>query len=96
MSEPKLAGSQPEGGRSLAERRGCMVCHKIDTKVVGPAYVEVANKYRGDNEAASKLVEKVMKGGSGVWGQIPMPPQAQLSPEDARQLVAWVLALPGE
>ena len=67
--------------------------HAIDKKVIGPAYQEVAAKYKGDKDAATKLVDKVKKGGVGVWGQIPMPPNAQVPDADIKELVAWMLTL---
>jgi len=77
----------------LLKSSGCMACHQIDKKVVGPAYKDVAAKYRGQKDAEAKLVEKVKKGGSGVWGPVPMPPQAQLKDEDIRAMVKYVLSL---
>lgn len=74
----------------LVRDRGCMACHAIDKKMVGPAFKDVAAKYKTEKDAVNKLVTKVMKGGSGVWGAIPMPPQA-LSDEEAHKMVDWVL-----
>ena len=79
-------------GQALATKSACMSCHGIDKKIVGPAYKDVAAKYKGDKKAEAKLVEKVTKGGAGVWGQIPMPPNPQVKPEDIKTLVKWVLA----
>ena len=79
-------------GQALAQKSACMSCHGIDKKIVGPAYKDVAAKYKGDKTAEAKLIEKVTKGGAGVWGQIPMPPNAQVKPEDIKTLVKWVLA----
>jgi cytochrome c len=79
---------------ALAQKSGCMACHAIDKKIVGPAYKEVAAKYRGDKGAEAKLVEKVKKGGQGVWGQVPMPPNSPMvKDEDIKALVKWVLSL---
>lgn len=78
---------------ALAAKSGCLACHAVDKKVVGPAYKEVANKYRADKAAAAKLEKKVKEGGTGVWGQIPMPPNAQVSEADIKKLVEWVLSL---
>jgi len=77
----------------LAKKNACTACHAIDKKIVGPAYKDVANKYRGDKTAEAKLIEKVKKGGSGVWGQVPMPPNTQVSDADVKTLVQWVLSL---
>jgi cytochrome c len=76
----------------LAKKSGCLACHQADKKVVGPAYQEVAKKYAGQKDAAAKLADKVKKGGSGVWGPVPMPPNAAVKDEDIKKLVAWVLA----
>ena len=70
-----------------------MACHAIDKKLVGPAYKDVAAKYTGQKDAADKLALKVMKGGTGVWGAIPMPANPQVSEAEAKQLVQWVLSL---
>ena len=78
---------------ALAKKYACTACHAIDKKLVGPAYKEVAKKYAGDKGAEAKLVEKVKKGGSGVWGPVPMPPNAALKDEDAKTLVKWILAI---
>jgi len=77
----------------LAQKSGCTACHSVDKKIVGPAYKDVAAKYRGDKTAEAKLITKVEKGGSGVWGPIPMPPNTQVKPEDVKKLVEWVLSL---
>ena len=68
-----------------------MSCHAVDKKLVGPGYKEVAAKYKGDKTAEAKLVEKVKKGGAGVWGPIPMPANAQVSDADVKTLVKWIL-----
>jgi len=79
-------------GQALAQKSACLSCHSVDKKIVGPAYKDVAAKYKGDKTAEAKLFEKVKKGGSGVWGTIPMPPNAQVSDADIHTLVKWVLA----
>ena len=78
---------------ALAKAKNCMACHAVANKVVGPAYKEVAKKYAGDKAAADKLATKVMKGGSGVWGAVPMPANPQVSDAEAKKLAAWVLSL---
>lgn len=88
LSSPAFA----DAGLDLATKKNCLACHAVDKKVVGPAYQEVAAKYKGDKTAAAKLAEKVIKGGSGVWGPVPMPPNAQVNADEAKQLVAWVLS----
>ena len=76
----------------LAKKHNCLACHTIDKKVVGPSYKEVAAKYRSDPGAEAKLFDKVKKGGQGVWGQIPMPPNAAVPDADIRALVKWILS----
>jgi cytochrome c len=76
----------------LAKSKNCMACHAIGSKLVGPAYKDVAAKYAGQKDAEDKLVAKVMKGGSGVWGPVPMPANPQVSEAEAHTLVKWVLA----
>ena len=75
---------------ALAKAKNCMSCHAVDKKVVGPAYKEVAAKYKGKGQEAA-LAEKVIKGGKGAWGEIPMPPN-NVTPDEAKKLVAWVLS----
>jgi len=76
---------------ALAKAKNCMACHAADKKLVGPAYKDVAKKYAGDAKAADKLAEKIIKGGSGVWGAIPMPANPQVNAADAKKLAIWVL-----
>ncbi len=78
--------------QELAQKKNCLGCHAVDKKVVGPAYQDVAAKYAGQKDAVDKLTQKVIKGGSGVWGQVPMPPNA-VTEAEAKQLVTWVLSL---
>lgn len=77
----------------LAQKKNCMACHAIDKKLVGPAYKDVAAKYAGQKEAVDKLAEKVVKGGAGVWGAVPMPANPQVSEAEAKQLVQWIMTL---
>ncbi len=86
-----MAG-QAQADEALAKAKNCMACHQVDKKVVGPAYKEVAAKYKGDAKAPAMLAEKVIKGGSGTWGAVPMPPNATVTPDEAKKLVAWVLS----
>ena len=78
--------------QALAQSKNCMACHAVDKKVVGPAFKEVAAKYAGQKDAADKLAAKVIKGGSGVWGPVPMPANPQVNDAEAKKLVAWVLS----
>jgi cytochrome c len=82
-----------KAAEALAQKSGCIACHAVDKKVIGPAYKEVAAKYKSDKDAATKLAAKVKAGGQGVWGPVPMPPNAQVSDADIKLLVAWVLSL---
>ena len=85
-----LVASAPAfANKDLATKSGCMACHAVDKKLVGPAYQEVAKKYKAADEAM--LIDKVKKGGKGTWGQIPMPPNDKLKDEDVKTLVKWVL-----
>ena len=81
-----------DAGADLAKAKNCLACHAVDKKLVGPAYKDVAAKYKGDKTAEAKLAEKVMKGGVGAWGQVPMPANPQVSKEEAATLVKWVLS----
>ncbi len=76
---------------ALAASKNCMACHAVDKKLVGPAFKDVAKKYAGQKDAADKLAAKIMKGGSGVWGAIPMPANPQVNEADAKKLATWVL-----
>lgn len=78
---------------AIAQKSGCIACHNVDKKIIGPAYKDIAAKYKADKDADQKLAAKVKAGGSGVWGPIPMPPNAQVSDADIKTLVAWVLSL---
>ncbi len=81
---------------ALAQKSGCMACHQVAVKVVGPAYKDVAKKYAGDKGAVDKLTAKVIAGGKDVWGPVPMPPKggnAALKDEDIKKIVAWVMTL---
>ena len=77
---------------ALATAKNCMACHAVEKKVLGPSYKDVAAKYADQKDAADKLAVKVMKGGSGVWGPVPMPANPQVSADEAKKLVAWILS----
>ena len=76
----------------MAQKKNCMACHAVDKKLVGPSYKDVAAKYAGQKDAATALVQKVLKGGSGAWGPVPMPANPTVTEAEAKQLVAWVLS----
>jgi cytochrome c len=82
-----------QAGMDLLQKSGCTACHAVDKKVVGPAYQEVAAKYKGDAGAAAKLAAKVKSGGSGVWGPVPMPPHPQVSDADIKTMITYILSL---
>ena len=88
-----MAAAPARANPELAQKKNCMACHAIGQKVIGPAYKDVAAKYAGQPEAAARLAQKVMKGGSGVWGVAVMPANPQVSEAEARQLVQWILSL---
>lgn len=79
--------------QALAQKNACLSCHGVDKKIVGPGFKEISKKYAGDKSAQAKLVAKVKTGGKGVWGDIPMPPNPQVSAADSNKIIAWVLSL---
>ncbi|MEL4178762.1 c-type cytochrome [Roseateles sp. PN1] len=87
VAGPALANAE------LAQKKNCMACHAVDKKLVGPAYKDVAAKYAKDKNAVATLSAKIIKGGSGVWGPVPMPANAQVNEAEAKQLATWVLSL---
>lgn len=88
-----MFGAQAMADQALAQKNACMACHQVDKKVVGPAFKDVAKKYVGDKGAEAKLVKKVKEGGKGVWGEVPMPPNAQVKDADIKSIVHWILSL---
>jgi cytochrome c len=85
LSAPAMAD------QALATAKNCMACHAVDKKLVGPSYKEVAVKYSGQKDAVDRLAVKIIKGGAGVWGPVPMPANAQVNDAEAKKLAAWVL-----
>ena len=81
-----------EKAKALAQSKNCLACHTIDKKLVGPAYTEVSKKYKGTKDAEAMLIKKVINGGGGVWGTIPMPPNP-VKEDEAKLLVQWILSL---
>jgi cytochrome c len=77
----------------LAQKKNCMACHSVDKKIIGPSFKDVAAKYAGQKDAADTLASKILKGGSGSWGQVPMPANPQVNEAEAKQLAAWVLTV---
>lgn len=86
-----LQAAESKAGEDLARKNGCMICHSIDQKLVGPAFKEIAAKYKKQKDASAMLGERVKKGSTGVWGQMPMPPNSQIADEDINTLVEWIL-----
>jgi cytochrome c len=89
LSAPAFAADE----LALAQSKNCMSCHAIDKKLVGPAYRDVATKYAGQKDAVDRLSTKILKGGAGVWGPVPMPANTQVNEAEAKRLAAWVLTL---
>ena len=87
------ASSVAHADLALATAKNCMSCHAVDRKLVGPAYKDVAAKYKSDKAAADRLATKVMKGGGGAWGAVPMPSNPQVNEVEAKKIVAWILSL---
>ncbi len=87
-----LSSSAVMANADLAKAKNCAACHAVDKKLIGPAYKDVAAKYASDKDALAKLTKKVREGGVGAWGQIPMPPNPQVSADEAGALVKWVLS----
>ncbi|ANQ86660.1 c-type cytochrome [Azoarcus olearius] len=87
-----LSAAPAFANADLAKAKNCLACHAVDKKLVGPAYKEVAAKYAGQKDAAAMLATKVQKGGVGVWGQVPMPPNPQVNADEAKKLVDWILS----
>ena len=85
------AASPALANLALAQKHACTACHAVDKKVIGPSYADVAKKYAGQKDAAKTLAASIKAGGSGKWGPVPMPPQAQLSDADLTTLATWIL-----
>jgi cytochrome c len=85
--------ADPKAAEALAKSSGCFACHSIDKKVVGPAYKDVAAKYRNKKGVEAALIQKVKAGGKGAWGDIPMPPNSHVKDADIKTIVQWVLSL---
>lgn len=83
-----------QASEDLAKKHACVACHNVKgAKTVGPTYIEVAKKYGGQKDAVAKLSDKVKKGGTGVWGQVPMPPNAAVPDADVQAMVQWILSV---
>jgi cytochrome c len=84
------AGAQAD--QALAQAKNCMACHAVDKKLVGPSYKDIAKKYAGQKDAVANLATKIIKGGAGAWGAVPMPANPQVSQAEAQRLVTWIMA----
>ena len=91
LAATALLSGGVQASEELAKKHNCLACHKVDAKLVGPSYKDVAAKYKAED--MGKLIEKVKKGGSGAWGQIPMPPNPAVSDDDLKTLVTWILSI---
>lgn len=89
------AGAAVDGraAESLAKKNGCLTCHAADKRLVGPSFKEIAARYKEDRNAESKLLNVIKKGGSGVWGPVPMPATPQIKDDEGKTLVQWILAM---
>jgi cytochrome c len=93
MAAAVMVAAPAFADQALATSKNCMTCHAVDKKLVGPAYKDVAAKYAGDKSAVDKLAAKILKGGAGVWGAVPMPANSQVNEAEAKKLATWVLTL---
>jgi cytochrome c len=92
-SKATVSKADIEAGKQLIAKSDCFACHKLNEKSVGPSYIDVAKKYPITEKNINILSEKIIKGGSGVWGQIPMSPHATISDQDSKQIVKYILSL---
>lgn len=86
-------GSGAQASEALAKASGCLACHTVDKKLIGPSYKEIADKYRKDKGAEANLIKKTKEGGKGAWGDIPMPPNGHVKDPDIKALVVWILSI---
>ena len=87
-----VAASPAHANLDLAKKNNCLSCHAVDKKMVGPAFIDISKKYAGDKDAAKMLAARIKGGAKGIWGQIPMPPNANVKDADAEALAKWILA----
>jgi cytochrome c len=85
--------ADPKAAETLSKNNGCFACHTADKKLVGPSFKEIADRYRSDKTAEASLIKKVKAGGKGVWGDIPMSPNAHVKDEDIKTIVQWILSI---
>ena len=89
-----MSAAEQTAAMGLAKESGCLTCHALNEKIVGPAYSSVAEKYKGQADAAASLTQSIQYGSKGKWGRIPMPAHASMSVEDINKLARWVLTIP--
>jgi cytochrome c len=89
---PGAALANDKKGAALAKSKGCFACHSADKKLVGPSYRDIADKYRGQKDAEALLAKRVKGGSKGVWGPVPMPPNAHVKDDEIQTLVRWILS----
>jgi len=90
---PFATDAEIADGKDLISKSGCLACHKLEDKLVGPAYTAIAAKYPHDQNSVNTLTEKVISGGSGVWGPVPMAPHPNISKDDANKMIKYILTL---
>src|SRR5262245_28203583 len=90
---PSAHAADAKSAEALAQQSGCLACHTVDKKLVGPSYKEIADRYRNDKGAEANLFKKVKEGGKGVWGDIPMTPNAHVKDQDIKTIVQWILTI---
>lgn len=97
-AKPEAPKSNPDydAGLAIEVKQNCNTCHKIDEKLIGPSYKDIANKYENSDEIVSKLAKKVIEGGQGVWGEVPMAAHPELSEADAKAIVKYILTFKGK
>ena len=88
-----VLAADPTAGETLVKNSGCTACHTADKKILGPAYKDVAAKYRNNKGAEADLIKKVKAGSKGVWGDIPMPPNSHVKDDDIKTMVQWILSI---
>ncbi|WP_426667729.1 c-type cytochrome [Mucilaginibacter sp. McL0603] len=90
---PFATASEIEDGKALIAKSDCLACHKLEDKLVGPAYIAIATKYPQDQNTVNLLTQKIVNGGNGVWGTVPMAPHPAITPEDASKMIKYILTL---
>jgi cytochrome c len=88
-----MTAAEQASAKELAQASGCLSCHSLTEKIVGPAYVKVAEKYQADADAVATLTQSIQYGSKGKWGRIPMPAHSSLSTDDIKTLATWVLTV---